>query len=233
MLTRAREQVPFALVMESINELEEDAERESTTSNAAPMPTARDYGSLSLSQSQSRKLPPFRVTSLRNSSYQPFSGAASPSPSPASPGRDWPTSPTARRRLPDESEPLLSSPRAEREPKRVGGGTILGLHNMAVVMPQFFVAIVAAGIFKLTSSRSASALRILASNPPPEAGDGLQGQNDVVWVLRFGGLAAFVGIFVSRYLCETKSEREYREYVEYGWRDSIPPRDDDDDGSDC
>lgn len=101
---------------------------------------------------------------------------------------------------------------------------------MAVVLPQFFVALVAAAIFKLTAASRSPALSLAflsqlatsgddpSTQPPPGSGSELQGQNDVVWVLRFGGLAALIGMVVSRWVCETKSEREYREYLEWGWR---------------
>lgn len=120
---------------------------------------------------------------------------------------------------------------------------------MAVVLPQFFVALVAAAIFKLTAASHSPSLALLPaataagddpSTRPPSPGDNeLKGQNDVVWVLRFGGLAALIGMVVSRWVCETKSEREYREYLESGWRDALlappPPRErqDDAEGSDC
>lgn len=121
---------------------------------------------------------------------------------------------------------------------------------MAVVLPQFFVALVAAAIFKLTAASRSPALSLaqLAAaatgddpSTTPPAGSELQGQNDVVWVLRFGGLAALIGMVVSRWVCETKSEREYREYLEWGWRrDAVLPttpdpdcRRDDAEGSDC
>ncbi|GAA5993015.1 hypothetical protein JCM10908_000799 [Rhodotorula pacifica] len=285
--------VPFALVMESIRELEsapttaaaaddsaaQDPDRQfyhaSSSSPQQPQSSPsyprdaprlpQDYGSVSQLGGKSRGAAgnslgraPFRVTTLRNSSYQPYGSQSSIASASGSTPSDWPRSPNAATH---ERTGLLSPTRleatetdAEATPKPVGGGTILGLHNMAVVFPQFFVALVAAGIFKLTASRSASARNILLSlvysATPPEAGkdpsegpggDGLRGQNDVVWVLRFGGLAALIGMVVSRWLCETRSEREYREYVEWGWRDALPPglssadgnADRDTDGSDC
>lgn len=280
--------VPFALVMESIHELEAArtsaavAEPSSAAaagatpsrspdglSNSRAAPFSDDYGTTShrprggglYPASVAKQAPaaaPFRVTSLRNSSYQPPSfgsnqtSLASEAASPAAVSIKG-AAPFSNPNSNDERTALL--PRsAEAAPpptttKPVGGGTILGLHNMAVVLPQFFVALVAAAIFKLTAASHSPSLALLPaataagddpSTRPPSPGDNeLQGQNDVVWVLRFGGLAALIGMVVSRWVCETKSEREYREYLESGWRDALlappPPRErqDDAEGSDC
>lgn len=76
----------------------------------------------------------------------------------------------------------------------VAGGTIMGIHNLAIVFPQFIVsfglllrpddqiAIVASIIFKLADTH-------------PDVGQneaGAGGKNGVAWVLRFGGLMALV-----------------------------------------
>ena len=82
------------------------------------------------------------------------------------------------------------------------GGTILGIHNLAIVAPQFFVAIVAALIFKILGAARDGRV-------PGEGEDGLRGSNDVVWVLRFGGLASIVGAVASRWVLKTRSERAY------------------------
>ncbi|KDE02736.1 LOW QUALITY PROTEIN: Sucrose transporter [Microbotryum lychnidis-dioicae p1A1 Lamole] len=102
-------------------------------------------------------------------------------------------------------------------------------------LERFFVAVVAACIFsllekkrsvnegngKLTDLVLRRGLELLVSTFASEGGggsdseptDGLRGANDVVWVLRFGGLAALVGVFFSRYLLETTSEAEYKDQV--------------------
>lgn len=279
--------------MESIHELESQA-RTSSTANATVAgtepsrsphdglssssrrtahPSPHDnYGTSSSSLSRPRggglypaAAAPFRVTSLRNSSYQPPSfGSQSSLTSSSSGVPEEARQQSSRSPFPnsnpnpsDERTALLhprsGPPRQEATTttcKPVGGGTILGLHNMAVVLPQFFVALVAAAIFKLTAASRSPALSLaqLAAaatgddpSTTPPAGSELQGQNDVVWVLRFGGLAALIGMVVSRWVCETKSEREYREYLEWGWRrDAVLPttpdpdcRRDDAEGSDC
>lgn len=97
------------------------------------------------------------------------------------------------------------SPEAAAEAAEAGG-TILGIHNLSIVAPQFLVALISAGIFKILSlARSAPSLFLVG-----EAGDAT---NDVVWVLRFGGLAAAVGCVVSRWVLETESAKAYQEWV--------------------
>jgi solute carrier family 45 protein 1/2/4 len=108
----------------------------------------------------------------------------------------------------NEMSPLLSGELDEdigdtlvAEEREQSGGTILGIHNLAIVAPQFFVAIVAALIFKL-----------LGRSDPNDGGGaegGLRGTNDVVWVLRFGALMSLIGAIVSRRVLVTPSETAY------------------------
>lgn len=87
--------------------------------------------------------------------------------------------------------------------KTPSGGTILGIHNLSIVIPQFFVALVAMMIFKA-----------LGSDPDAlENGGGLRGSGDVVWVLRFGGAMSLIGAVVSRWIKSTGSERSYVEML--------------------
>ncbi|BGP51330.1 hypothetical protein JCM10450v2_007268, partial [Rhodotorula kratochvilovae] len=116
--------------------------------------------------------------------------------------------------LPRAHEPRAKSPPASGAG---GGGTILGLHNLAIVLPQFFVALVAAGIFRLTARVAAHAL---SGERGGGGGGELGGEDDVVWVLRFGGLASALGVVASRWTEETPSERRYKEWVLYGWHDA-------------
>lgn len=75
------------------------------------------------------------------------------------------------------------------------GGTILGVHNLAIVVPQFVVAALAALIFRLSAS---------------VASDSAERDSGTVWVLRLGGLASLAGAVLSRWLEEPQSERLYR-----------------------
>ncbi|KAH8118363.1 MFS general substrate transporter [Phellopilus nigrolimitatus] len=81
----------------------------------------------------------------------------------------------------------------------VAGGTVLGIHNLAIVMPQFIVAIVASAIFK-----------IVDSTEDPTNHNTYLGKSGVGWVLRFGGLCTFIGAFVARMVPPTKTEKDMR-----------------------
>ncbi|CCU98822.1 unnamed protein product [Malassezia sympodialis ATCC 42132] len=65
------------------------------------------------------------------------------------------------------------------------GGTVLGIHNLSIVIPQFVVAFAASLIFRLTHGH----------------------HGDVAWVLRFGGLMAFVAAAATRLVPLTMTER--------------------------
>lgn len=90
-------------------------------------------------------------------------------------------------------------------PEPVAGGTILGIHNLAIVTPQLLVRL---GLFfslfyQASSLTRNSQIAVLASvifrladsepvaDPPPV----YLGKSGVSWVLRLGGLFAFVSIF--------------------------------------
>lgn len=124
--------------------------------------------------------------------------------------------------LPDRSD-VESSPLVRGEDKREqAGGTILGIHNLAIVAPQFFVAIVAAIIFKIIGAAREGEV-------PGEGEDGLRGSNDVVWVLRFGGLASIAGTVASRWVLKTRSERTYVKMLKL--RDDDVGEEDDEDAA--
>nr|XP_019049930.1 solute carrier family 45, member 1/2/4 [Kwoniella bestiolae CBS 10118]OCF28860.1 solute carrier family 45, member 1/2/4 [Kwoniella bestiolae CBS 10118] len=85
----------------------------------------------------------------------------------------------------------------------VAGGTIMGIHNLAIVFPQFIIAVVASVIFKLADQEP----DIIPSSGGAEGGGG---KNGVAWVLRFGGLMALVGALISRKVPPTKTEKAMR-----------------------
>ncbi|KDN51096.1 hypothetical protein RSAG8_00725, partial [Rhizoctonia solani AG-8 WAC10335] len=79
----------------------------------------------------------------------------------------------------------------------VAGGTILGIHNLAIVLPQFFVSIASSIIFKIFDGS--------------KTGDTLYlGKHGVSWVLRFGGVIALIGAAISRRVPPTKTEKAMR-----------------------
>jgi len=81
--------------------------------------------------------------------------------------------------------------------KPLAGGTVLGIHNLAIVIPQFIVSIVASVIFKMVNRNS-------------DADSIYYGKNGVAWVLRFGGICALVAAAISRMVPPTKTEKEMR-----------------------
>ncbi|KAH7105653.1 MFS general substrate transporter [Auriculariales sp. MPI-PUGE-AT-0066] len=89
----------------------------------------------------------------------------------------------------------------EEERKPMGGGTILGIHNLAVVIPQFAVAIISSIIFRIVDHNE------------DENGEGpvYLGKNGVAWVLAFGGVSALVAAAFSRAVAPTRAEKEIRQ----------------------
>jgi len=203
--------VPFALVMEAIREI------------PSPVPSPGleqgevDSSGPARSQAQEGSKPgevgqqPFRNGLSREGSYNfPQTGGA---------GERAPLLDSSRRSgnsyAGHPSRPALitrPSQLAKRAPP-ASGGTILGIHNLAIVAPQFLVALIAAGIFELAGRAKAGAGgagEVGAWWAGEEEDGGLQGSNDVVWVLRFGGLAALVGVVASRWVLSPESELDYK-----------------------
>ncbi|KAJ8086780.1 hypothetical protein PM082_005605 [Marasmius tenuissimus] len=107
--------------------------------------------------------------------------------------------PLLRRRSFDEYE---THPDEIPSAKPVAGGTILGVHNLAIVVPQFVVAIATSIIFRIVDGNDAG---------NPEAGDSTYyGKNGVAWVLRFGGLCTLVGAILARRVSPTPTEKAMR-----------------------
>ena len=87
--------------------------------------------------------------------------------------------PLIRRRSYDEND--IDASDQQSEP--VAGGTILGIHNLAIVFPQFIVALVSSAIFHAVDAEI---------DDDPNNHTTYYGKNGVAWVLRFGGLCALV-----------------------------------------
>lgn len=107
-----------------------------------------------------------------------------------------------------------SAVEAQQRPEdEFDAGMILGVHNMYVVFPQFAVAIIAAGIFKIVDAVQESApdgglLGLPGGGTPPVGEIPSNKPEGVAWVLRFGGLMALVAAWLSRYIVEIKMPRE-------------------------
>ena len=81
------------------------------------------------------------------------------------------------------------------------GGTILGIHNLAIVLPQFVVSLVVSLIFRVTDH----------VNHDFQASD----DDGIVWVMRFGGVMTLCAIFVTRLIPLTLTERNAMDISEY------------------
>lgn len=102
-----------------------------------------------------------------------------------------------------------------------GGGTILGIHNLAIVTPQFIVAIISSLIFKALdpSSHQTDGIHlVLGQSPVPTAyttllkhgHDSSNPAEGTIWVLRFGGFMALFAALCTRFVPLTLSERKKR-----------------------
>jgi len=125
--------------------------------------------------------------------------------------------PLIRRRSLDEFDNL---PEEDIPSSTLPGGTVLGIHNLAIVMPQFIVsgarsrfrvhflipsqvAIVTSIIFKLVDGDPRT--ESLAELP-----NTYLGKNGVAWVLRFGGLSTLFGAIFARMVPPTATEKAMR-----------------------
>lgn len=81
------------------------------------------------------------------------------------------------------------------------GGTILGIHNLAIVLPQFVVSLVVTLIFRIADHVKRDVQR--------------SDDDGIVWVMRFGGAMALCAIFVTRLIPLTLTERSTMDVNEY------------------
>ncbi|KAI0638097.1 MFS general substrate transporter [Trametes polyzona] len=102
-----------------------------------------------------------------------------------------------RRRSFDQHDASALQPEAEA----AAGGTVLGIHNLAIVMPQFIVALVSSAIFHAVDAD--------VEDDPANNG-ALYGKNGVAWVLRFGGACTLFGAIIARMVPPTRTEKEMR-----------------------
>ncbi|KAG1783214.1 major facilitator superfamily domain-containing protein [Suillus placidus] len=107
-----------------------------------------------------------------------------------------------------ESDPDTEGEASDSE-TRPAGGTILGIHNLAIVLPQFIIAIVSSVIFRIVDESTP----VVAPSPSPDLEpdhNTYLGKNGVAWVLRFGGLCALIGAAACRMVPPTKTEHQMR-----------------------
>ncbi|EJF61160.1 MFS general substrate transporter [Dichomitus squalens LYAD-421 SS1] len=110
---------------------------------------------------------------------------------------DGERTPLLRRRSFDQRDADAGLPESES----AAGGTILGIHNLAIVMPQFIVAIASSVIFGIVDGDA---------NGGPEGDSALYGKNGVAWVLRFGGVCTLLGAVLARGVPPTRTEKQMR-----------------------
>jgi len=147
------------------------------------------------------------------------------------PGRTRHISTSGLRRKNGERAPLLRrwsldesgvvSGEGAAPPAPPAGGTVLGIHNLAIVAPQFLVRLVisyrldvwTSDIFQVAIVNSII-FKIVDGPVTISSGVGggetYYGKTGVGWVLRFGGLCAFIGAFVARMVPPTPTERDMR-----------------------
>jgi len=173
--------VPFAIIMEFLKEMDQSAVKPASAESIARTNALEAAASGSTSTSR------------------PFQRVAS------TPSQMWKQgAPTERskllRRHSYKGESLVNEMNPTGAP--AAGGTVLGIHNLAVVMPQFLIALISSAIFKLVDS---------TANEDPDAPNNVYyGKNGVAWVLRFGGLCALIGALISRRVPPTRTEKLMR-----------------------
>lgn len=202
--------VPFAILMEFIREMEAGAELNADEVISASAVTLRAEDEQSNADGQSMLSVPGAGGRRKSRSSRRSSIRSNRS------GR------SARLRMTktlSENTPLNGGDQEAQEQPQGVGGTILGIHNLAIVIPQFIVrlhfdiysglgtdhravqtACVAAIIFKISEVVDQNGLR---------QNRGIESGADVVWVLRFGGVMTLVAVVLSRYVPAPPSEQNY------------------------
>ncbi|KAG9007123.1 hypothetical protein FRB90_009533 [Tulasnella sp. 427] len=186
--------VPFAIIMQFLREMDDAAaaERKSQDESRGYASTSSGPRSASVINRGSRPLHA-RIASTPAMNWRPAGGPQSA------------IEPTERTSLVRRHSmvDVLDSKEEEivyESTQPVAGGTILGIHNLAIVMPQFLIALISSAIFRIADqSRDPSAPEYV-----------YYGKNGVGWVLRFGGICAFLGAAICRRVPPTKTEKEMR-----------------------
>jgi solute carrier family 45 protein 1/2/4 len=124
--------------------------------------------------------------------------------------------PLLRRRSQDQLDSALDT---DTNGAPVAGGTVLGIHNLAIVTPQFIVCskfdhVSRSLLIPFQVALVTSAIfRAVDGSPPvegPGKGDTYYGHFGVAWVLRFGGLCTLFGALIARMVPPTPTEKAMR-----------------------
>ncbi|KAJ3564038.1 hypothetical protein NP233_g8556 [Leucocoprinus birnbaumii] len=116
---------------------------------------------------------------------------------------DGERTPLLRQKSSDDSNSETEEVTAAPSITPIAGGTVLGIHNLAIVGPQFIVAVINSIIFRIVDESSS-----LTSGGG--GGSTYFGKTGVSWVLRWGGMCVFLGAFVARRVPPTPSEQQIR-----------------------
>ncbi|KAH9482373.1 General alpha-glucoside permease [Psilocybe cubensis] len=108
--------------------------------------------------------------------------------------------PLIRRRSFDEYENAVDEEILPGAP--LPGGTILGIHNLSIVLPQLLVALVTSIIFRVVDGPE--------TQNAANQSDSYYGKNGVAWALRFGGLCTILGAILARRVPPTPTEKAMR-----------------------
>lgn len=163
---------PFAIIMEFLKELEEGGDTK-----------AQDEQRVANPPQTQRRPSHSRYASTPATYRRPSNGEHAP---------------LIRRHSWDEFD---AAPEVIAEAAPVAGGTILGIHNLAIVFPQFIIALVSSAIFRYVDADL---------DDDPANHSVYYGKNGVAWVLRFGGLCTLVGALIARMVPPTRTEKEMR-----------------------
>jgi len=206
--------VPFAIIMEFLKEMEEIVEPTSPAQTRANTRIHSHAHSRAHSRTHtgSGSFANFRAhsrTHTGSGSFGNFPRAHSRTQTGNASFTNFsvPTIPTERQPLLarateslENYEESLLGPVDRNRP--VAGGTVLGIHNLAIVFPQFIVSLASSLIFKIVDGSE------------KDDGTTYYGRNGVAWVLRFGGFCTLFGAIVARSLPLTKTEEEMRYILE-------------------
>ncbi|EIN10403.1 MFS general substrate transporter [Punctularia strigosozonata HHB-11173 SS5] len=108
--------------------------------------------------------------------------------------------PLLRARSVDDSDAVTNDDALDDKTPNAGG-TVLGIHNLAIVMPQFIIAVVSSLIFRIADADL---------DDDPKNHHQYLGKNGVAWVLRFGGLCTLFGALMVRRVPPTRTEKGIR-----------------------
>lgn len=185
--------VPFAIIMQFLREMDDAAAAERKSQEQAHGYASTSTGPRSASVLRSTRPLHARIASTPTINWRPAGGPQSA----IEPNER--TGLVRRHSMVD----VLDSKEEEivyESTQPVAGGTILGIHNLAIVVPQFLIALISSAIFRIADQ----------SREPGAPEYVYYGKGGVGWVLRFGGICAFLGAAICRRVPPTKTEKEMR-----------------------